>query len=890
MDSREPNNDFDKELRNHLDLEAEENSADGISAREAQDRARRAFGNTTIISEDVRAVWHLQWLENLWQDARYGLRQLRKNPTFTLVAIITLALGIGANTAIFSVIEGVLLRPLPFSDPDQLVRVYSTKDGVPMIPNGSGRPGGPSAMDMKDFAQDGHSFQSMTVYDTWRKNVSFGESAAEPEQMWVGLVPGTYFATLDLHPIMGRLFTNDEQQEGKNFVAAITAQLWRNRFGADSEILGRKIIINDEPYTIVAIMPDVIPEWMESKAIQIWTPFAFQSEWTEAARNSRGNGSIARIKPGVSLEQAQADLSIIAARLSATHTADQGIGVQLEKLSDTRAQNLRPMLFLLMAAVSLILLIACVNLANLLLARNSVRARELAMRAALGADRGRLVRQLLVETLLLAIIGGAFGFLLARIGLVTLIRMHPANLPQLSEVAIDWRVMIFTIFVSLITSLLFGVGPALTGTRANPVEILKLGSRSATAGSGALRMRNILVVVEMAMSLMLLIGASLLVQSIMRLEGQSLGIRQDHVLKGHFFVPGIRYPNPGAITRFSDQFADKVRAVPGVIDASVTTIFPPNDGWTQMLGIPGHPATTVQEIPSARFGITDSHFLKTLGIPLIRGRDFAASDTATTPPVALISRQLEQRYFPAEDPISQRIHIGPPQFLQIPPGTGISDSSDVTIIGVMGNFRNTGLALPAEPQIIVLYSQHPIVNYGFKDIVIRTAADPHALIPEISRQLHALDADMPFAQVQTIDELIEQQTGPQRFITVLLSLFAAVGLLLATVGIYGVVSFLVAQRKHELAIRVAVGAGVSAVVWLVLKEGLRMASIGAFLGLAGVWAAHKLLNGLLFGISAIDPVTFAGAAFFLLTIVLIACWQPAWRASKVDPCVALRAE
>jgi putative ABC transport system permease protein len=491
---------------------------------------------------------------------------------------------------------------------------------------------------------------------------------------------------------------------------------------------------------------------------------------------------------------------------------------------------------------------------------------------------------------LLAMIGGAFGLLLARIGIVTLAKIHPANLPQLSEAAVDWRVMMFTIFVSFITSLLFGVGPALAGTRANPVEILKLGSRSATAGFGALRMRNILVVIEMAMSLMLLIGASLLVQSIMRLESQPLGIRQDHVLKGHFYVPGIRYPNPGTITRFCDQFADKVRSVAGVTEASVTTIFPPNDGWTQMLGIPGHPATIVQEIPSARFGVTDSHFLKTMGIPLIRGRDFAASDSATTPPVALISRQLQQRYFPAEDPIGQRIHIGPPQFLQIPPGTGITDSSDVTIIGVMGDFRNTGLALPSEPQTIVLYSQHPFVNYGFKDIVIRTAADPHALIPEISRQLHALDADMPFAQVQTIDELIEQQTGPQRFTTALLALFAAVGLLLATVGIYGVVSFLVAQRKHELAIRVAVGAGVPDVLWLVLKEGLRMASIGVSLGLAGVWGAKKVLSGLLFGISAIDPVTFAGAAFFLLTIVLIACWQPAWRASKVDPCVALRTE
>jgi putative ABC transport system permease protein len=448
----------------------------------------------------------------------------------------------------------------------------------------------------------------------------------------------------------------------------------------------------------------------------------------------------------------------------------------------------------------------------------------------------------------------------------------------------------FTLLASLITSFLFGLSPALTGTRLNLVEVLKLGSRSGTAGPRAWRLRNVLVVAEMAMSLMLLVGAGLLIQSIRRLERQQLGIRQDHLLTGHFYLPGVRYPNPGALSRFSDQFADRVRALPGVIEASITTIYPPNYNWPQMLGLPGHPAARAQDIPSAQFGLTDSHFLRTLGIPLIRGRDFSDSDSATTPPVALISQELQRRYFPTEDPVGQRVHIGPPPFLHIPPGANITDSADVTIIGVIADFRNSGLTSPPVPQIIVLYSQHPLVNYGFKDIVIRTASDPHLLVPEVTRQLHAMDADMPFAQVRTIDEIVEQQIGSQRFTTLLLGSFAAAGLMLSSVGIFGVISFLVAQRRRELAVRVAVGASVTDVLWLVLKDGLKMAAIGASIGFVGIWAAQKLLSGLLFDISAVDPITFAVAALFLLAVDLIACWVPAWRASRVDPCLALRAE
>jgi predicted permease len=881
-------NDLQRELQSHIDLEAEEQREYGLPAEEAHYAARRAFGNPTLIAEDVRGSWNLAWLEHFFRDLRHGARSLLGSPSFSAVAVLTLALGIGANTAIFSTIDALMLRPLPFSSPDQIVRIYSITSG---ITDTFSNPDGPSAPDVRDFEQKSHSFQKMVIYDTWRKNVTFVDSASEPEQMRVGLVPAAYFEILDVKPIAGRLFAEDENQAGRNFVAAISSHLWRNRFGGDPAVLGRKIRINGEPYAIVAVMPDVPPERVEAgmvDATDLWTPLTSSDVWAETSRGERGYLALGRLKPGVSLEQAQADLSVIADALAAEHPVDQGVRVSVKKLADTRAGSLRPMLFLLMGAVSLILLIACVNLANLLLARNSARGRELAVRAALGSSRGGLIRQLLAETLLLSLAGAAAGLLLAKAGLASVMMLHPANLSQLESLEIDWRVLAFTLSVSLITAFLFGLAPAITGTRLNLVDALKLGGRSGTAGKRGKRMRNLLIATEMAMSLMLLVTASLVVQSLARLNRQNLGIRQDHLLKGHFYVPRVRYPDAGAITRFCDQFANKVRALPGVVDASVTTIYPPNNGWTQMLGIPGHTVTRIQDIPAAQFGVADAHFRTTLGIPLIRGRDFAETDMATSPPVAIITEEFKHRYFPSQDPIGQKIHIGPPQFMQLPPGAGVTDSSDVTIVGIIGDFRNNGLALPPEPQIVVLYSQHPLVNYGFKDIVIRTASDPSSLAPAISRRLHDLDSDMPFAEVQTIEALVEEESGGQRFTAVLLSLFAAAGLVLAIVGIYGVVSFVVAQRNQELAVRIALGASRANVLWLVLKQGLEMATIGAAVGLLGACATQKLTSGLLFGISPVDPATFAGGTALLLAVAVITSAVPGMRVMRIDPSEVLR--
>jgi putative ABC transport system permease protein len=878
---------FKRELEAHLELETQEQQGSGVTPQEAHYAARRAFGNTTLVQEDVRGVWNAIWLERFTRDVKYAARSLRKSPGFAAVAVLTLALGIGANTAIFSAINALMLQPLPFSAADQLVRIYSIQNGMF---NTFANPDGPSALDVRDFAQRSRSFQNMVAYDTWAKNVSFGESAGQPEQMAVGLVPAAYFEILDVRPIIGRFFSEDENQEGKNYVAAISAQLWRNRFDGDPSVLGRKIRINGEPYSIVAVMPDVIPAWVEpGRHSEIWTPFPYSPDlWSERGRGERGYAVLARLKPGVSLEQAQADLSVIAAALAAEHPVDEGVGVAVKRLADSRVGALRPMLYLLMGAVSLILLIACVNLANLLLARNSTRQRELAVRAALGAGRGGLVRQLLAETLLLSLIGGAVGSACAEIGLRAVARMHPENLPQLASVGIDCRVLTFTLLVSLVTSLLFGLAPAFLGTRLDLVDALKQGGRSGSPGRSSQRVRSLLVITEMAMCLMLLVGASLLVRSIMRLQGQNLGIRQDHLLRGRIYLPPVRYTNPGVRTRFCDDFATRVRALPGVMDATVTTVYPPINGWTQMLVIPGHPVTRIQDVPAAQFGVVDQHFLRTLGIPLIRGRDFAESDAATSPPAALISEEFKRRYFATEDPIGRKIHIGPPPLPQIAPEENITDDVDVTIIGVMGDFKNAGLALAPQPQITVLYSQHPLVNGGFKDILIRTAWEPHVVESEVRSQLHALDADMPLAEAQTIDELVERQTGGQRFTTDLLASFAVAGLALAIVGIYGVVSFLVAQRNQELAVRMALGASHASVLWIVLKQGLRMAAIGAIIGLCAAFAAQKFTSGLLFGISPVDPLTFAAAPIFLLAVAAIACAIPGARVLRIDPAQALR--
>jgi putative ABC transport system permease protein len=879
------------ELGHAFEILTDRKIQEGVPEAESRRWAAIQLGGVEQLKEKVREAKAGYYIEGVVRDLRFATRMLFKTPGFAVVAVATLALGIGANTAVFSAFDSLVLRPLPFPSADQLVRIYSTREGEPI--RETGNPGGPSPMDVRDFDQSNHTFQKIVAYDTWRKNVSFGGAGGTPEQMRVGLVPGAYFEVLGLRPIIGRLFTEEENHFGSHYVAAIDSRIWKERYAGSNGVLGQKIFINDEPYTIVAVMSEAIPEWMEPGRpgpVEIWTPFASATGWSESSRGVRGDAAIGRLKAGVSLTQAEADLATIATALASSHPIDQGVGVALTKLIDTRVGTLRPMLFLLAGAVSLILLMACLNLANLVLARNATRERELAMRAALGAGRSSLIRELLVEAGLVSFLGALVGLALAQVVLSIFREIYLNHLPQLASIDLDWRVVVFSLTLCLATTFFFGLFPALKAARQDLVDVLKKGGHGGSSTYSSQRLRDVLVVTEVAVALMLIVVASLLIQSIARLERQSLGIRQEHLIKAHFYMPPVRYADPAAITRFCDEFATRIRTLPGIGDATITTLYPPNNGWIQMLAIPNHPINRVEDVPSAEFGVSDGHLQGTLGISLLRGRDFAESDTANTQPVALINRAFAEKYFANSDPIGQQIHIGPPSFLQIGAGSATADNADVIVVGVVADFRNRGLVLPPQPQIIGLYSQHPKVNFGFKDVVVRTSLNARAFSQEVADQLHALDPDIPLAEVQTFDEVIQYQIGDRRFITVLLSAFAITGLILAIVGVYGVLSNVVSQRKQELAVRIALGATRVDAVGLVVKRATFAAAVGMMLGFAVAWAAQTQIQGFLFQISAVDPITFVGGGIFVLAIAIVASLIPALRATRIDPAQLLRQE
>ena len=823
-------------------------------------------------------------MNGLIQNVRYALRQLHKSPGFAAVAVLTLALGIGASTAMFGVLNAVLLRPLPYPQPDRLVRIFSTQGDAVL---------GPSPMDLRDFAAQNHTFEKMAVYDVWRKNVSASGESIEPEQMRVGLVPGEYFEVLGMKPLMGRIFKDEENQFGSHFEAIISYNFWQTRFHGDRSILGKSVRINDEPYTIIAVMPGEILDWWVGSPqgkTEIWTPFvpylnANETVWADDQRGGRGWGAIGRLKPGVSLQQANADLQRIAQNLAAQYPLDHGVGATLRPLQEDQVRNLGPVLRVLMGAVVLILLIACSNVANLLLARNSGRTREIALRTAMGAERFALIRQFTTENLTLGLLGGIVGCTLAWCGCVTVARAHPAQLPQLAGVEVDFRVLAFALGISILSSLIFGTVPVWASLKVSPAEAFKEGGRANSASRGRKHLGRLFVVSEIAFAVMLLIGTGLLIQSLLHLQNQRTGFRADHLLRTHLFLPPVRYPNTTSITRFSDEYASRVRQLPGVQDATVSASSPPDDQWKQNFTIDGRPVSRLEDTPFAARNAVDSHYLRTLGIPVAEGRDFSDFDNETSPPVALVNQAFVKQFFPTEDPIGKRLRIGASQEL------GVQSTDEVfTIVGVIGDTMNRGPALPAMPHFTTLFRQTPDLNVGFKTLIVRTALDPMQLTSSIRQQLHSLDPNLPFAEVSTMDELIAQQTADRRYTTGLLALFACFGVVLALIGVYGVVSYVVAQRTNEIGVRMALGAQRGDVLWLILKNGLGMASIGAMLGLLGAWIFRQGVSQLVFEISPADPLTFSAAAALLILFALAASVIPARRAMKVDPMVALRYE
>ena len=874
---------LDEELNAHIELAVENNAKRGLAPDEARTEALREFGGIAQVKERYRMQRGAPSIEQLGRDLRFGARQLAKGPAFTMTAVLTLAMGIGANSAVFSVLDSVLLRPLPYPNANRLVRILSV--------HGDERVGA-SPPDARDFARRNHTFEYLAVFDQWRKNVITAKTGDNPESMSVGLGPLELFQALGIHPILGRLFTADEGTAGRNHVALISQPFWRNRYGGDRNILGRTITINGIPYSIVGVLPDAIPGWVRgvNSPLDVWEPFLPGPDvWSEATRGGRDYATLGLLRPGVTIRQAEADLQTIAGNLAAAYPIDRGWSVALEPLIIARSGDLRPQLNLLMGAVTLILLIACSNLAALLLARNTARQREFAMRAALGARRILLMRQILVETLLVSLLGGGCGLVFAAAIDLVIRRSHPRSMPQLAEVALDWRVLLFTFLIAVATSLVFGLAPAILNTRINFAEALKEGSRGS---SSPLRhgFRKALVIGQIALSLVLTVSAALLVQTIVRLENQDMGFRSDHLLKAHFFLPDQQYPTPEMKTRFCDALADRLRALPGVSDVSVTSIYPPWERWEMMFSLEGHPISRVQDIPLTFFGVTDVSYLKTAGIPIVEGRDFLQTDRENTPVVAIVNQVFVRRFFPGTDPLGKRLLLG------AQPSAGVEapymgeQSVGVTVVGIMANAKDDGLSEPVAPQVIALFRQIPAVNYGFKDFMVRSDVAPQTLEEEIEQRFHAIDPHLPLSEMMTITETVEGMTADKRFTSLILSVFAVLGLVLAIVGIYGVISYLVAQRSRELGIRMALGADRGNVLWLIVRQGLALSVSGVCVGLAGTALAGRGLKSLLYNISAMDAFTLVAASAFLLLVALAASAIPARRATRVNPVAALRAE
>lgn len=874
---------LDEELRLHLDLATEDNIQRGMTIEEARTAALRAFGGLSRAREAYRVERGFAFVESLLWDLRYALRQLRRSPMFALTTVITLALGIGANTAVFSVLNTLLLRPLPFPNADRLVRIYSMEHDLPI---------GPSPLDARDFAHSNHTFEKLAVFDQWRKNVLTSKAGDMPESLHVGLGPLELFQALGVRPILGRLFTDDEGLIGRNHVALLTESFWQSHYARDPNVLGQTININGLAYSIIGVIPDTVPGWLRGidEPIEIWEPFLPTTDiWDDALRSSRNFTAIGLLKPGTTVQQAQADLQTVAANLATAYPVDRGFGVLVQPLVISRAGDLRPQLYLVMGAVSLILLIACSNLAALLLARNAARLREFAMRAALGARRTVLIRQILVETLIVCLIGGIFGVALASAVDLLIRHEHPKSLPLLAGANLDWRVLVFASLLALSTSLIFGLAPAVLNARINLVEALKDGARGASAPARHL-FRRALVIGQIALSLMLTVTAALCVQTVLHLVHQDMGFRVDHLLKAHFFLPDEQYPTPDAKTRFCDLFSERLRGLPGVHDVSITSIYPPYERWNELFSIEDHPISRSEDVPSTFFGVTDVSYLRTAGIPVVQGRDFSASDRENTPVVAIINRAFARRFFPTADPIGKRIFLGAPRNLPIQ-DTWLHDHIiPVIVIGVMSDSKDNGPASPVAPQLIALFRQMPMVNFGFKDVIVRSDIKPQLLADSIRQQLHELNPRLPLSEIEPMSVHVEEITSDKRFTSMILSAFAGLGLVLALTGVYGVVSYLVAQRNQELVIRLALGAHRAAILWLIVRQGLVLAVTGIAIGLAGTALVSRGMAGVLYGVSALDVLTLGAASAFLLAVALLASVLPARRAASIDPMQALRTE
>jgi putative ABC transport system permease protein len=827
-------------------------------------------------------------MQTLWQDLRYGARMLWKKPGFAFVAVVTLALGIGANTAIFSVVNGVLLKPLPYEKPDRLVLLseHGANFGEMSV----------SYPNFEDWRAGNRVFEKIGVYNRADYNLT---GSGEVERLRAAQMSADVFDALRVKAALGRVYTNDEDRPGANPVVVLSHGLWQRRFGGDASIVGRTLTLNDRAYTVLGVMPR---GYQFPTRVEMWVPvgpLSAQETW-KSRGNHPGLYALARLKDGVTLEQARADMANITAALEKQYPgSNQGNSATITPLLENYVSDVRRALYVLLAAVAFVLLIACANVGSLTLARAAARSKEMAVRVALGAGRWRIVRQLLTESVLLSVIGGGLGLLLAQWGVAAILAVSPQGaIPRVAEIGLDKSVLLFTAAVSILTGVVFGLAPALQASRPDVQEALKETARGATGRRH--RLLSAMVVAEVALTLVLLVGAGLMIRSFYRLQQVSPGFSTESTLSFRVSLPQQKYPDTELDKRinFFTQVREKLRALPGVESVGLSSGLPlGNNGWQTSFTVVGRPDPPPAETPSMEACVADAGYFQTLRIPLVRGRWFSeqddrahlkAEDLKGKSPIeqfvaglrsVVIDEEFARRYFPGEDPVGRQIRLG-----------RSSDplATPVTVVGVVGRVKMEGVRNNSDrAQGYFPFRQFPSGGMTF---TVRTHLPPEQLVAAARQQVAAVDPSQPIYDVRTLEEIRADSVAPERLQLTLLGVFACVALVLALVGIYGVISWSVTERTHEIGVRVALGARTADVLGLVVGQGMKLVGAGVALGLAGGLLLTRLMAALLFEVSASDPATFVSIALLLAGVALLACLIPARRAAKVDPMVALRYE
>jgi predicted permease len=868
--------DLDAELAFHLEMRVRDLVAAGVPPREAERRAREEFGDLdftrayclTMDERTDRAARLTDRFDGWRQDLHYAARTLRRSPGFAAIALLTLALTIGANTAVFSATRAVLLAPLPYGDPARVVALFEHDVANPA------RPFPLSAPNYLDLRAEQRAFGGLAAFDdaqfTWLP------ASGDPEFLQGAEVEPTAFDVLRVRPIVGRGFAPGDETAGRDRKVVLSYGLWRRGFAGDPAVVGRTMTLGGTPYEIVGVMPRGFTLGEDEV---LWVPFDARAAAANPATTRKQHylQVVARLRDGVSLDAARADAAAILRRLAAQYPdANTGHGATVTPMHDVVSGPLRPALWLLQGAAAMVLLIGCANLTNLTLSRAVGRRRETALRAALGSGRGRLVRQMLAESLLLAVGGGALGVAIAVVGTRALLALNPEALPSMFTAAVDGRVLAFSVLVSLGTGLLFGLAPALHASREAPGATLKEGARGASGGRGRERARRGLVAAQMALAVTLLVGAGLLVRSFDALLRVRLGFEPAHVLTGVVRAGGERYDSAAAVNRFFDALLDDVAHTPGVVAAGAVSILPTQGSVYSGVRVVGEPVDEAR-VPDIRYLAVRGDYFAALRIPLLAGRAFEARDAGGGPEPVLINDAARRRFFPRGDALGRQIRIGPDP-----------KATPLTIVGVVGDVRADGPAQDATPTLFAFHAREPWLHT--MSLVVRTTDEPATVAGALRRAVRRADRTLAIRDVRSLDAVLGASLSPRRFALGLTSAFAAIAMLLAAVGIYGVLSYAVANRTRELGVRLALGATTRGVLLLVVRQGVAWSLAGLALGVGAALAGGRLLEGMLFGVRATDPLTFAAVALGLLVVVVLACAVPARRATRVDPIASVRAD